>query len=102
MLPYVFTQNAQGDIVSIVRFYEEKQDGLGLRFLTEIEQAAEVISILPTGYASYYKNTRERKTKNFPYKLIYTIDKEVVYIHAVYPSKSDPERKYKAVKRKMR
>jgi len=99
MLPYVFTENAQADIINHATFYEEKQEGLGMRFMDEVDQAAEEISTLPTGYASYYKSTRERGTKNFPYKLIYTVEKEIIYIHAVYPTRANPKKKYKAIKR---
>jgi hypothetical protein len=66
MLPYIFTENAKADVVKHAVFYEEKQEGLGIRFMNDIDLAAEEISVLPKGYASYYKSTRERKTKSFP------------------------------------
>ena len=99
MLPYIFTENAKADVVKYAVSYEEKQVGLGIRFMDEVDQSAEEISVLPTGYASYYKNTRERKTKHFPHKLIYTIEKEIIYIHAVYPSRATPKKKYKSVRK---
>lgn len=100
MLPYVFTGNAQADIIRGVSFYEEKQKGLGIRFLDEVDKAAKEISDLPTGYASYYKSTRERSIRHFPYKLIYTVEKQIIYIHAVYPSRANPKKKYTAIKRR--
>lgn len=100
MLPYVFTENAQSDVVKQVLFYEDRQEGLGIRFLEAVTQAAEAISSLPTGYASYYKSTREKSTQDFPFKLIYTIEKEIIFIHAVYPQRANPKNKYKSVKRK--
>src|SRR4051812_30410160 len=99
MLPYLFTENARAEVIKHAVFYEQKQDGLGLRFMNEVNEAAEEISVLPTGYASYYKHTRERKTKNFPYKLIYTIEKEMIFIHAVYPIRANPGKKYKSIKK---
>jgi hypothetical protein len=99
MFVFVYTENAQADIINHAIFYEKKLEGLGIRFMEEVDRAAEEVSVLPTGYASYYKATRERGMKNFPYKLIYTIEKEIVYIHAVYPSLADPKKKYKGVKR---
>lgn len=98
MLPYIFTENAKADVVKHALSYEEKQEGLGIRFMDEVNLAAEEISVLPKGYASYYKSTRERKTKNFPYKLIYTVEKEFVYIHSVYPSRATTNKKYKNTK----
>lgn len=102
MLPYVFTEHAKADVVKQVLYYEAKQEGLGIRFLDEVLAAAAKISSLPTGYASYYKLTRERKTDHFPYKLIYTIEEGIIFIHAVYPSKANPKNKYKRVKRSKR
>jgi hypothetical protein len=99
MLPYLFTENAKADVIKHAIFYEGKQKGLGIRFMNEVDLAAEEISILPTGYASYYKSTREIKTKSFPYKLIYTIEKEMIYIHAVYPGRANPKKKYKGIKK---
>lgn len=66
MLPLLFTQNAQNDIIKHVTYYEEKLPGLGLRLVSEIQQAANEISTMPTGYASYLKNTRERATNPSP------------------------------------
>src|SRR4051812_13235413 len=100
MFPYLFTINAQNDIIKHATFHEEKQEGLGIRFMNAVEEAAEEIATLPTGYASYYKSTRERRTKHFPYKLIYTLEKGIIYIHAVYPSRANPKKKYIGVKRR--
>jgi hypothetical protein len=36
MLPYVFTENARADVVKHAVFYEEKQEGLGIRFIDEV------------------------------------------------------------------
>jgi hypothetical protein len=99
MLSHLFTQNAKADIIEHATFYEKKLAGLGAEFMAGIQSAAEDISALPTGYASYYKSTRERAMKKFPFKLIYTIEKEIIYIHAVYPSRANPKRKYKTVKK---
>jgi hypothetical protein len=49
MLVYLFTENAQADIVGQVVFYEHQKEGLGKRFLEAVYQAAEEIAILPTG-----------------------------------------------------
>ncbi len=78
MYVYIFSENALQDIVDGFDYHEAKQSGLGERFYKEVHQAAKEISILPYGYECNYKTTRERKTKNFPYKLIYTFEEKVV------------------------
>lgn len=99
MLPYIFTENALADIVKRAMYYNDKEFGLGVRFMDEITAAAEEISRMPKAFASHYKSTRERKTKHFPYKLIYTLEEGIIYIHAVYPSKANPKNKYKRLKK---
>ena len=98
MLPYVFTENALSDIIKQAMYYNDKEEGLGIRFMDEITVTAEVISKMSKGFASYYKSTRECKTKHFPFKLIYTSEVGIIYIHAVYPSKANPKNKYKNIK----
>ncbi len=54
---------------------------------------------MPKAFVSSYKNTRERKTKHFPYKLIYTLEEGIIYIHAVYACKANPKNKYNRMKK---
>jgi hypothetical protein len=99
MLPYIFTENAMADVVKQAMYYDDKEKGLGIRFMDEITLAAEEISKMPKAFASSYKSTRERKTKHFPYKLIYTLEEGIIYIHAVYGCKANPKNKYKRIKK---
>ena len=66
MYPYIFTELAFIDIIEGVRYYQSKSESLGIRFMNEVNNAAEDVSKLPKGYINRYKNTRERKVKNFP------------------------------------
>ncbi len=95
--PYVFTKNALEDITRHSLYYETVQENLGERFLSEVTFAAEEISSLPEGFENRYRNTRERKVKNFPYKLIYTFEKGIIYVHAVFALKQNPVKKYKNI-----
>ena len=63
MYPYVFTEPASADIIEHAMLYESKSEGLGTRFMDEVNNAAEDISKLPKGYVNRYKNTRERKSE---------------------------------------
>ena len=86
------------DVITYAISYDDKEQGLGLRFMDAVNVAAEEISKMPKAFISSYKTTRERKTKYFPYKLIYTLEEGIIYIHAVYPCKANPKNKYKKVK----
>ena len=96
---YIFTEYALEDIIKYALQYDNKQVGLGLRFMEEVFQTAKDILKSPKGYINLFRNTRECRTKIFPYKLIYTIEEKVIYIHAIYPCKANPKKKYKNVKR---
>ena len=94
MYSFIFTENALSDVITHAVNYEEKQEGLGARFMDEVDNTALEISKIPTAYINAYKTTRERKTKFFPFKLIYTREDNIVFIHAVYPCKANPSKKY--------
>lgn len=92
---YVFTENALDDLIHHSLYYKTIQEILGERFLNAVTMCADEISALPLGYENRYKNTRERKVKNFPHKLIYTFEGGVIYIHAVFALRQNPVKKYK-------
>ena len=94
-LPHVLTEKATRDIVEASLWEEARSVGLGRKLLSRIEEAIEQISRLPFGYVSRHHNTREKKVKTFSYQIIYTVEENVIYIHAVFPCKQDPEKKYK-------
>ena len=87
------------DIIKQAMYYDDKEKGLGIRFMDEITITAEEINKMPNAFASSYKSTRERKAKHFPFKLIYTLEEGIVYIHAVFPCKANPRHKYKSIKK---
>jgi toxin ParE1/3/4 len=99
-MDYIFTEKSLEDVVRHSLQYEEAQEGLGYRFMEEVAETAKAISKAPEGYVNLYKNTRECRTKIFPYKLIYTIEQKIIYIHAVYPCKANPKNKYKSITKK--
>jgi plasmid stabilization system protein ParE len=99
MLPYIFTENAMADIIAQAMYYEDKETGLGVRFMDEITATANEVGKMPRAFVNSYKATREHKAKHFPYKLIYTLEEGIVYIHAVYACKANPKHKYKRIEK---
>jgi hypothetical protein len=93
----IFTEAAKDDILEQTLFYEAIQEGLGFRFSDEVYNAADEISIFPKAYLSYIKSVHERRLKKFPFKLIYTIEDEIIFVHAVYPSKAETSGRYKRI-----
>lgn len=93
MYAYVFAAQANAEMLAIGAYYEQQQVGLGQRFITEIEDAALEIASFPLAYRIFFKSTREKKMRKFPYLLIYTFEDDLVFIHAVFPCKSNPQKK---------
>lgn len=92
---YVLTENAQSDVIEAALWEEARHVGLGEKLLDCIDETIDQICKSPLGYVNRYKNTRERKVKKFAYQIIYTVENNLIYIHAVFACKQDPGKKYK-------
>ena len=62
----VFHPEARAEVGQSVEFYEARLDGLGLRFLSAVEQTAECISASPEAGAPLAGGFRERIVPGFP------------------------------------
>lgn len=91
---FVYSPKAKINIIGIFDWYEKKQAGLGLRFLNALSACEESIKKVPTGFQNRYKETREALVTPFPYLAVYTVEKETVYVLRVFPTKSNPSKKY--------
>ena len=79
-------------------WYEEKQKGLGERFLRAVRKKIEEIVLFPEAYSSKgNKNFREVQVDTFPYLIIYKFNKrkKEIYISSVHHSKKHPRKKYR-------
>lgn len=92
---HVLTEKASDDIIKAVLWKESRHAGLGEKLLRCIDETINQICKSPHGYISRYRSAREKKVKTFSYQIIYTVEDKVIYIHAVFPCKQNPERKYK-------
>ncbi len=62
----IVTKEAEADILNGYLSYEEKQEGIGLRFMDEIEQAFDRISHNPFLYQEVEADIRRAVTHTFP------------------------------------
>ena len=86
----IVTKEAEADILHGYISYEEKQEGLGGRFLKEIEPACRRILPNPFLYQEVEPDIRRAVTHKFPYLVFYTFDEETVQILAVIHGSQDP------------
>lgn len=92
----ILSSAASREIKESFRWYEERQPGLGARFLYSIDKHIELIIRNPEGYPQKVKPYREIVLRKFPFILIYEFDKDaqLILILSVFHTKRDPSMKY--------
>jgi plasmid stabilization system protein ParE len=86
----IVTPEAEADILDGFRSYEEKQLGLGTRFMGEIEQSLNRIAPNPYQYEEVEPDIRRAVVHTFPYLVFYTYDADAVHVLAVIHGSQDP------------
>jgi plasmid stabilization system protein ParE len=79
-------------------WYEEKQKGLGERFIKEVRKKIDEILVNPEVYSNKgSKAFREANVDYFPYLIVYKIDKKEkeIYITSIHHTKKHPRKKYR-------
>jgi len=79
----IFHPEAREEMRESVEFYEARLDGLGLRFLSAVEQTAERISAHPEAGAPVGGEFRKRIVPGFPYNIIYRVWEDYIYLVAI-------------------
>ena len=75
------------DVDEAIGWYEKKSPGLGKRFYKSFDETLERIEKDPAAYFFISKNTRRVLFKNFPYKLIYSVSGNTIFILGVFHEK---------------
>lgn len=90
MKSFSFHPEALIEANEVAQFYEERQSGLGNRF---IEVLTDVLSRIRRNlllYRKAYKNIRKCRVLHFPYGVIFRDQKEMIQIIAVMHLKRKP------------
>jgi plasmid stabilization system protein ParE len=90
-LPVTFERAADAEVISVAQYYETEREGLGIRFLKEIDQAAQRISEHPLGWPTVTERSRRYRLDRFPYGLIYQIRTKEIALIAVMHLHRKPE-----------
>lgn len=82
----IISTEAEKDTNEAYWYYEKEKSGLGDRFLVELGKFYKKIEHHPTYYSfvDEEKTFRALKLKVFPYKIIYEIAGEELYVFAVH------------------
>jgi plasmid stabilization system protein ParE len=92
----IFSSRAQQEIAESWDWYEDRQPGLGDRFLNEIVQHIRKIEQTPNRYPTRFKLYRETPVAVFPFLIIYRINekKKIVRIVSIFHTSRNPKKKY--------
>ena len=84
---------AKKDIREAALWYEEKQTGLGKRFIRQIREIISLVKKNPKVFNNRYDNVRTAVMKAFPFMIHYTIDEDnkQVIITAVLHTSRNPK-----------
>lgn len=82
MKPFRISHPASAEFADAVRWYEQKRTGLGAEFFDAVTQAVELVRSRPAiGTAA--GRTRSWLLSRFPYRVIYRVRDEDIYIVAI-------------------
>jgi hypothetical protein len=80
----IILAEAKLDIKEAAIWYNEKQAGLGKRFLNVVKDEVQIIKQNPLIYEIRYDGTRTALLKTFPYLIHFSIEFNNIIIKAVY------------------
>jgi plasmid stabilization system protein ParE len=88
----VILLGAESDIQMAFNRFEDYGEGLGLKFLQELELAYQYIGRHPRIGRLYANNRRRFLVPNFPFGIFYSLEGNRIVISAVLDLRQDPDR----------
>lgn len=76
-------EHAMKQIREAFLYYESLANGLGEKFLQSWENTAIQVELNPFGFQKKYKNFRQALFKNFPYVIMFEIDKSLIIVYTI-------------------
>ena len=89
-LPITFNPTATTEFIEASAWYEERQLGLGAKFMAEIERCVSLISEHPFQYAIVHKDIRCIVANRFPYSVYFRVEECRIIVLAVFHTRRDP------------
>ncbi len=90
MKPVEYHPFALEELVQAAEYYELRAEGLGERFLDEIDAAVADVAESPDRCPYFLLNTKRRLLDRFPYMIVYLVDSERIFILAVMHQRRRP------------
>jgi len=87
-------EEALDEIIQAYQYYESQVEGLGEKFLSQLDIYFERITSNPRLFASNVPPYREAFIQIYPYLIIYEIDDTSVVVYSVFNTHRNPKDKY--------
>ena len=79
----IFSKYAKQELYDATQYYEIEYQGLGKQFREEVRKVAKRISEYPEAWSVERGDVRKCILHRFPYKLLYSIEKNHIFIIAI-------------------
>ena len=91
----IFSSRVQKEIAKSWEWYEERQPGLGNRFVKEVLAKIKLIELHPERYPARHKSYKESPIAVFPFLIIYRLNarKKIIRIVSVFHTSLNPKKK---------
>ncbi|MFP3592449.1 type II toxin-antitoxin system RelE/ParE family toxin [Chryseobacterium sp. SIMBA_038] len=87
----IIKPEAENDLDEAIEWYKEQNENLPEQLLNEVETGLNKIQKYPEHYQKRYKEIRITFTKKFPYGIYYTLENEIIFVHAILHNKQNPK-----------
>ncbi|MGQ0814644.1 MAG: type II toxin-antitoxin system RelE/ParE family toxin [Gemmatimonadota bacterium] len=88
--PLVVRRLASLDIKTAALWYEERIQGLGVKFVAEIDACLETILVNPELYPVVHRDIRRALVRRFPFAVFYVFRDETVIVTACMHTRRAP------------
>lgn len=83
MTPVRYHQAAEDELLTEIGYLELRVPGLGRRFYSEVQRAENFLAEFPESAREVAPDIRKYPLRKFPFSLLYSIEKDGVFILAV-------------------
>ncbi len=91
MMKVIFSKYAKLELEDATYFYDLEFEGLGHRFKEEVKKAIKRITEYPKAWSIERGDSRKCLLHKFPYKLLYSIEEDHIFIIAVAHQHRKPD-----------
>ena len=84
------------EIIDAFDWYDLQREGLGNKFLQQLDILYETLLQNPHTLSYYEKPIRQGKINRFPYIVVYEVFDSVIVVYSVFMAKQNPNKKRKS------